>query len=134
MSDVTPLNGLIQKVLLDVGGMVGMKDPTRGGLADALNEFSEKSHVGILIDEEKIPIREDVKSACEMLGLDPYEVGNEGKILIGVVAEKADELDCDLIIVGTHTRKGINHIIHSNIAERVIRHTRRNLLSFHIEK
>lgn len=92
MSDVTPLNGLIQKILFDVGGIVGMKDPTRGGLADALNEFSEKSHVGILIDEEKIPIREDVKSACEMLGLDPYEIGNEGKILIGVVAEKADEL------------------------------------------
>jgi hydrogenase expression/formation protein HypE len=69
-----------------------MKDPTRGGLADALNEFSDKSGVGILLEENKVPIHEDVKAACEMLGLDPFEVGNEGKIIIGVVKEKAEEL------------------------------------------
>jgi hydrogenase expression/formation protein HypE len=91
-SDVKPLNRLIQRLLGEVGGVVAMKDPTRGGLADALNEFSEKSRVGILIYEEKIPIREDVRAACEMLGLDPFEVGNEGKVLIGVVKEKAEEL------------------------------------------
>jgi hydrogenase expression/formation protein HypE len=68
-----------------------MKDPTRGGLADALNEFSEKSDVGILIYEDKIPIREDVRAACEMLGLDPLEIGNEGKIIVGVVKEKAND-------------------------------------------
>ncbi|MGQ9726143.1 MAG: AIR synthase-related protein, partial [Candidatus Bathycorpusculaceae bacterium] len=66
--------------------------PTRGGLADALNEFSEKSKTGILIYEDKVPIRENVRAACEMLGLDPFEVGNEGKIIIGVVEEKAEEL------------------------------------------
>ena len=91
-SDVKPLNRLVQRLLGEVGGIVAMKDPTRGGLADALNEFSEKSHVGILIDESKIPIREDVQAACEMLGLDPLEVGNEGKIVMGVVKEKADEI------------------------------------------
>ncbi|MCS7114791.1 MAG: hydrogenase expression/formation protein HypE [Nitrososphaerota archaeon] len=91
-SDVKPLNRLIQRFLGDVGGVVVMKDPTRGGLADALNEFSEKSHVGILIYEDKIPIRKNVKAACEMLGLDPIEIGNEGKIAIGVVKEKAEEL------------------------------------------
>jgi hydrogenase expression/formation protein HypE len=69
-----------------------MKDPTRGGLADALNEFSEKSKVGILVHEDRIPIRENVQAACEMLGLDPLEVGNEGKILIGVVKEKVEEV------------------------------------------
>jgi hydrogenase expression/formation protein HypE len=69
-----------------------MKDPTRGGLADALNEFSEKSHVGILIHEDKIPLRKDVQVACEMLGLDPLEIGNEGKIIIGVVREKSEEI------------------------------------------
>jgi hydrogenase expression/formation protein HypE len=90
-SDVKPLNRLIQRLLGEVGGIVAMKDPTRGGLADALNEFSEKSHVGILVYEEKIPIREDVRAACEMLGLDPLEVGNEGKIIISVVKEKAEE-------------------------------------------
>jgi len=91
-SDVRPLNRLIQRLLGEVGGIVAMKDPTRGGLADALNEFSEKSHAGILVYEDKIPVRKDVRAACEMLGLDPFEVGNEGKIIIGVVNEKAEEV------------------------------------------
>ncbi len=69
-----------------------MKDPTRGGLAESLNEFSQKSHVGILIHEDKIPVRKDVQAACEMLGLDPLEIGNEGKVAIGVVKEKAEEI------------------------------------------
>lgn len=91
-SDVRPLNKLIQRLLGEVGGIVAMKDPTRGGLADALNEMSEKSGVGILIQEDKIPINENVRAACEMLGLDPLEIGNEGKIVIGVVKEKAEEV------------------------------------------
>jgi len=91
-SDVRPLNRLTQRLLDGVGGMIAMKDPTRGGLADALNEFSEKSHVGILVHEDNIPIREDVRAACEMLGLDPLEIGNEGKVIIGVVNEKAKEV------------------------------------------
>ena len=91
-SDTKPLNRLIRCLLGEVGGIVSMKDPTRGGLADALNEFSEKSSVGILIDEDNVPIHGDVQVACEMLGLDPFEVGNEGKIVIGVVKEKAEEL------------------------------------------
>jgi len=91
-SDVKPLNRLIQRLLGEVGGIVTMKDPTRGGLADALNEFSEKSHVGILVHEDKIPVRKDVQAACEMLGLDPLEIGNEGKIIIGVVREKVEDI------------------------------------------
>jgi hydrogenase expression/formation protein HypE len=91
-SDVKPLNKLIQRLLGEVGGVVAIKDPTRGGLADALNEFSEKSKVGILIHEDKVPIRNDVRAACEMLGLDPLEIGNEGKIVIGVVPAKAEQL------------------------------------------
>ena len=90
-SDVKPLNRLIQRLLGGVGGIVAMKDPTRGGLADALNEFSEKSHVGVLIHEDRIPVRTDVQAACEMLGLDTLEIGNEGKVVIGVVREKAEE-------------------------------------------
>jgi len=91
-SDVKPLNRLIQCLLGEVGGIVAMKDPTRGGLADALNEFSEKSQVGILTLEDKIPVRNDVRTACEMLGLDPLEIGNEGKVVMGVVKEKAEEI------------------------------------------
>ena len=90
-SDVKPLNKLVER-LLEVGGIVAMKDPTRGGLSNALNELSEKSKVGILVYEEKIPIRRDVKAACEMLGIDPLEVGNEGKLVIGVVPEKAEDV------------------------------------------
>jgi hydrogenase expression/formation protein HypE len=91
-SDVKPLNRMIQRMLNEAGGVVAMKDPTRGGLADALNEFSEKSRVGILIHEEKVPVREDVQAACEMLGLDPLEVGNEGKMIIGTVPAKAEQV------------------------------------------
>jgi hydrogenase expression/formation protein HypE len=91
LSDVKPLNRMIQGLLGKVGGVVAMKDPTRGGLADALNEWTEKSKVGILIHENKVPIRQDVQTACEMLGLDPLEVGNEGKIIVGVVPQKAEE-------------------------------------------
>lgn len=91
-SDVKPLNRLIQRLLGEVGGIVAMKDPTRGGLADALNELSEKSQVGILTLEDRIPVRNDVRAACEMLGLDPFEIGNEGKAIIGVVKEKAEEI------------------------------------------
>jgi hydrogenase expression/formation protein HypE len=91
-SDVKPLNRMMQRMLGEVGGVVAMKDPTRGGLADALHEWTEKSKIGILIQEDKIPIREDVRTACEMLGLDPLEVGNEGKIIVGVVREKTAEV------------------------------------------
>lgn len=91
-SDVRPLNSLIRSLLREVGGVVAMKDPTRGGLAEALNEFSEKSNVGVLIHQNKVPVRKDVETACEMLGLDPLEIGNEGKVVIGVVEEKAEEL------------------------------------------
>jgi len=92
MSDLAPLNKVILLLMGEVGGITAMKDPTRGGLSNALNEWSQKSRVGILVAEDKIPIRDDVRSACEMLGIDPLEVGNEGKIIIGTVAEKAEEV------------------------------------------
>jgi hydrogenase expression/formation protein HypE len=90
-SDVAPLNK-VTKRLLEVGGIVAMKDPTRGGLSNSLNEWSQKSNVGIMVHEMKIPVRGDVRAACEMLGLDPMEIGNEGKVLIGVVPQKAEEV------------------------------------------
>jgi len=90
-SDVAPLNKLTSK-LMEVGGIVAMKDPTRGGLSNSLNEWSTKSEVGLMVQESKIPLRGDVKAACEMLGIDPMEIGNEGKVLIGVVPQKAEEI------------------------------------------
>ena len=70
-SDVRPLNRMLQRLFAQIGGVISVKDPTRGGLADALNEWTEKSKVGILIYEEKVPIRQDVQTACDMLGLGP---------------------------------------------------------------
>lgn len=90
-SDVKPLNHMIRRVL-EVGGVVSMKDPTRGGLANALNEWSQKANVGILVAEEDIPVRRDVQAACDMLGIDPLEVGNEGKVIIGVVEAMAERV------------------------------------------
>ena len=90
-SDAAPLNHMIAKAL-EVGGVVSMKDPTRGGLTNLLNEWSEKSKVGILIREERIPVHSGVRAACEMLGLDPLEVGNEGKATLAVVPEKTDKV------------------------------------------
>ena len=90
-SDVAPINGLMEKCL-KVKGIVAAKDPTRGGLSNALNEMAGKSKVGMLIDEEKIPVNEGTIAACEMLGIDPYNIGNEGKVVMGVTAEKAEEV------------------------------------------
>lgn len=90
-SDCAALNGLIANVLDAVGGAVhAMRDPTRGGLASTLNEIALSSKVGVVIDEPSVPVRSDVRSACELLGLDPVYVANEGKALFIVAAEAAD--------------------------------------------
>lgn len=88
-SDAAPLKSTVNH-MLDVGGVVAMKDPTRGGLANLLNEWSQKSHVGILVQEQSIPVKDGVRAACEMLGLDVLEIGNEGKLVASVVPEKAE--------------------------------------------
>jgi hydrogenase expression/formation protein HypE len=90
-SDSAPLYSMISQVL-KVGGIVSMKDPTRGGLANTLNEWAEKSKVNIEIYEDDIPIKEPVISACEMLGIEPLNIANEGKVVIGVVSEKAEDV------------------------------------------
>ena len=90
-SDIAPINGLMEKVL-SVGGIVSAKDPTRGGLSNTVNEFSDKSNLGIILEEENIPIPTGVTSACDMLGIDPLEIGNEGKVVLGVAKQKSDEV------------------------------------------
>jgi len=86
-SDTAALNGLI-RVMLDVCPAIRtMRDPTRGGAATSLNEFAETSKVGIKLDENKIPVRPEVMGACEILGIDPLYVANEGK-LIAIVPQQ----------------------------------------------
>jgi hydrogenase expression/formation protein HypE len=69
-----------------------LRDPTRGGLATTLNEFARQSGVGIRIDEDKLPVRDGVRAACELLGFDPLYVANEGKLVAIVHAEDAQKL------------------------------------------
>lgn len=80
-SDCAPLNDLVRKMLDACPAIRCMRDPTRGGLATTLNEIASMSDVGMVIEEEKIPIRESVKGICELLGLDPLYLANEGKLI-----------------------------------------------------
>ena len=91
-SDSAALHTLVADMLQVSSAIRCMRDPTRGGLSSALNEIAEQSQVGIELDETTIPVREEVKGACEMLGLDPLYVANEGKLVAIVEASAADEL------------------------------------------
>jgi hydrogenase expression/formation protein HypE len=91
LSDAAPLYGLIRRAL-EVGGVAAMKDPTRGGVAGALNEMAGKSEVDILLREEEVPVKGVVMTASELLGLDPLELANEGVAVIGVKAERAEDI------------------------------------------
>jgi hydrogenase expression/formation protein HypE len=92
-SDCAALNGMIAQVLDAAGTAVHvMRDPTRGGLASTLNEIAHSSNAGIAIDESSIPVRPEVQSACELLGLDPVYVANEGKAVFFVAPEAADRV------------------------------------------
>jgi hydrogenase expression/formation protein HypE len=85
-SDCAPLGGLVREMLNVSRNIHCLRDPTRGGLATTLNELAKQSQVGIRIEEDKIPVREEVSGACEMLGLDPLYIANEGK-LVAIVNE-----------------------------------------------
>jgi hydrogenase expression/formation protein HypE len=89
-SDTVPLHGLVDSILSAGIRVHVMRDPTRGGVASALNEIAEKAAAGIMIDESAIPVRDDVQGACEILGLDPLYVANEGKLIAFVAAEDAE--------------------------------------------
>ena len=89
-SDAAALNGLVDLMLDAFAGIHVLRDPTRGGVATTLNEIAEQSGVGIRLFEEALPVREDVVGACEVLGLDPLYVANEGKVLAVVPAQGAD--------------------------------------------
>jgi len=87
-SDVAPVWSLV-KAAMDVGEVTAAKDPTRGGLASALNEMARKSKVGIRLEEDAIPLRREVLAAARVLGTDPLDVANEGKVVLGVAERDA---------------------------------------------
>ena len=90
-SDVAPVWPLVERALA-VGGVRSMKDPTRGGLAAALNEMARKAHLGITVRESQIPIRDDVRGLSEMLGISALSVANEGKAVLVVARDRAEEI------------------------------------------
>ena len=111
-SDSAPLNGLVEAMLAVTHQVHAMRDPTRGGLASTLNEIAKQSHVGIAVREDAIPVHAGVRGACEVLGLDPLHVANEGKLVAFVPMEHAAEmvdamrrhpLGAEAAIIGTVT-------------------------------
>jgi hydrogenase expression/formation protein HypE len=88
-SDTAPLNGLTRAILGACPRVRCMRDPTRGGLSSALNELAAASRVGVVLDEAAIPVRPEVHAACELLGLDPLYVANEGKLIAVVPPDDA---------------------------------------------
>lgn len=91
-SDCAPLNKLVSQMLQTSSQIHCLRDPTRGGLATTLNEFARQSNVGIRVEEERIPVRDGVRAACELLGFDPLYVANEGKLVAIVAPQDADKV------------------------------------------
>lgn len=113
-SDSAALHTLVAEMLEVTPDIRCMRDPTRGGVSSTLNEIAQQSQVGIEIQESALPIREQVRGACELLGLDPLYVANEGKLIAIVASESADavlarmrqhSLGAEAQIVGTVTEK-----------------------------
>lgn len=87
VSDCAPLNGLVESILAAVPKIAVLRDPTRGGLATTLNEIALQSQVGIMLEEECIPVSPAVQAACDILGFDPLYMANEGKMIVFVERE-----------------------------------------------
>ena len=132
VSDCAPLQGLVAAMQDAASGMPGarqdepaallhcLRDPTRGGLATTLCEVAERAGVGIGIDEDTIPIRSEVRAACELLGLDPLYVANEGKLVafvapeaanVDLAAMRAHEYGGDAVVVGCVTEAHAGRVI-----------------------
>jgi hydrogenase expression/formation protein HypE len=91
-SDTAALHGLVAELLaaLPAGSVHVLRDPTRGGLASTLNEITRQSGVGMLLEESSIPLLPQVEAACELLGLDPLYIANEGKMVVVCAPEAAE--------------------------------------------
>ncbi len=139
-SDTAPLNGIVKNILEVTKEVHAMRDPTRGGVATSLNEFAAASNVGIQL-YDTIPVNPDVMGACEVLGIDPLTVANEGKLVVVVPSEysdsvlravQEDEFGRQAVIIGEVTDKhpkmvvmktplGANRIVDMPIGEQLPR-------------
>lgn len=91
-SDCAPLNSLVERILDICPAVHVLRDPTRGGVATTLNEIAVQSHVAVKLWEEQLPVKEEVRGVCEILGLDPLYMANEGKMLVVVPADAAHQV------------------------------------------
>ncbi len=91
-SDTAALHGLVATMLETVPAICALRDPTRGGLAAVMNEFAQQSGVGILLQEDAVPVKPQTRAVCELLGLDPLYVANEGKLVAVCAGEDAERL------------------------------------------
>src|SRR5262249_19039880 len=113
-SDTAPLADLVERMLTGCPAIRCLRDPTRGGLSSTLNELAAASAVGVRLNERDIPLRREVRGACEMLGIDPLYVANEGK-LITVVAP--DDAEAVLAAMRCHPLGGDAAIIGEVVAD-----------------
>lgn len=112
-SDVAPLNHLIETMLDASPNIHVLRDPTRGGLATTLNEIATQSNVGVVLQEQTIPVHPEVNAACEMLGFDPLYIANEGKLVCFVPREDAEKV----LTIMKKTRFGEGAVIIGEVAE-----------------
>jgi hydrogenase expression/formation protein HypE len=119
-SDCAPLNGLVAGMMSVSKNIHVLRDPTRGGLASTLNEIAAQSGVGMEIDESRIPVKDAVRTACELLGFDPLYVANEGKMIAIVAREDAEKVltavrsnryGADAAIIGEVTAEHKNRVV-----------------------
>ena len=113
-SDTAPLNDIVYSILKVSKNVHAMRDPTRGGLATTLNEFARASHVGIALLENAVPVKPEVSGACEILGIDPLYVANEGKLVAVVPGKIADDI---LAVMREHPKGKESAIIGAVTAE-----------------
>jgi len=111
-SDCAPLNAMIGEALKYGDAVRCMRDPTRGGLATTLNEIARQGKVGITIQEDLIPVSPEVAGACDMLGMDPLYMANEGKVIIFAAAEAA----ADIVAALRQTAEGKNAAVIGEVA------------------
>ena len=123
-SDCAPLNKLVADMLETPNNIHALRDPTRGGLASTLNEFAESSKVGIKIEEDKIPIKDTVRAACELLGFDPLYVANEGKLVAVVDSQAAEKVLSKMQKIEQGTRAAIIGEVVADYPGKVVMKTR----------
>ncbi len=114
VSDSAPLHDLVAEMVKAVPAIKCMRDPTRGGVASTLNELAQQAGVGFALEEEAIPVRNEVRAACELLGLDPLYVANEGKLVAVCRAQDAEHL---LAVMRAHPKGAQAAIIGKAVAD-----------------